>query len=74
MFVVDDDPGLCEALSYLLESVHLACETYPRPLDFLRSYGPDRPGCLVVDVRMPGMSRPKLQEELRRRVRLARWW
>jgi RNA polymerase sigma factor (sigma-70 family) len=64
VFVVDDDPGLCEALSYLLESVDLACETYPRPLDFLRSYGPDRPGCLVVDVRMPGMSGLEFQEEL----------
>jgi FixJ family two-component response regulator len=64
VFVVDDDPGLCEALSYLLESVDLACETYPRPLDFLRSYGADRPGCLVVDVRMPGMSGLEFQEEL----------
>jgi RNA polymerase sigma factor (sigma-70 family) len=64
VFVIDDDPGLCEALSYLLESVSLACETYPRPLDFLRAYGPHRPGCLVVDVRMPGMSGLEFQEEL----------
>ena len=64
VFVVDDDPGLCEALSYLLESVDLACETYFRPSDFLSSYGSDRPGCLVVDVRMPGMSGLEFQEEL----------
>jgi FixJ family two-component response regulator len=64
VFVIDDDPMQCEALSYLLESVDLACETYARPLDFLRAYGADRPGCLVVDVRMPGMSGLEFQEEL----------
>lgn len=64
VFIVDDDPGLCEALSYLLESVDLACETYARPADFLNIYRAGRPGCLVVDVRMPGMSGLEFQEEL----------
>jgi len=64
VFIVDDDPGLCEALAYLLESVHLRCEIYPSTQDFLASYDPDRPGCLVLDVRMPGMSGLDFQDEL----------
>jgi two-component system response regulator FixJ len=64
VFVVDDDPGLCEALVYLLESVDLRCETYSRPADFLSRYDSLRPGCLVVDVRMPGMSGLDFQDEL----------
>lgn len=64
VFIVDDDRGLCEALAYLLESVHLRCETYASTKDFLDAYDPDRPGCLVLDVRMPGMSGLDFQTEL----------
>lgn len=64
VFVVDDDPGLCGALSYLVESTHLACETYPRAQDFLDAYDPARPGCLVLDVRMPGIGGLDFQDEL----------
>src|SRR3990172_11699118 len=53
VFVVDDDPGLCGALAYLLESVRLPCETYATAQQFFRAYDPRRPGCLVLDVRMP---------------------
>ena len=64
VFVVDDDPGLCGALAYLLESVRLPCETYATAQQFFRAYDPRRPGCLVLDVRMPGMSGLDSQAEL----------
>jgi RNA polymerase sigma factor (sigma-70 family) len=64
VFIVDDDRGLCEALTYLLESVHLNCESYSSTHEFLDAYDPQRPGCLVLDVRMPGMSGLDFQNEL----------
>jgi FixJ family two-component response regulator len=67
VFLVDDDPGLRESLPWLLESVGLAAETYATAADFLRAYDPERPGCLVLDVVMPGMSGLDLLDELVRR-------
>ena len=65
--VVDDDPGFRDSLRSLLEADGLAVETYADAADFLVRYLPDRPGCLLVDVRMPGMSGLQLQEELHKR-------
>jgi FixJ family two-component response regulator len=62
--VVDDDPGFRNSLRLLLESDRLAVETYARAADFLARYVPDHPGCLLLDLRMPGMSGIQLQEEL----------
>jgi two-component system, LuxR family, response regulator FixJ len=67
VFVVDDDPGLCRALAYLIESVQLPCQTFSRARDFLTAYDPARPGCVIADVRMPEMSGLEFQEELRAR-------
>ncbi|HSD11478.1 MAG TPA: response regulator transcription factor [Candidatus Binatia bacterium] len=67
VFIVDDDTGLCQALVYLLESVDLRCETYASTQQFLDAYDPERPGCLVLDVRMPGMSGLDFQIELAQR-------
>jgi two-component system response regulator FixJ len=67
VFVVDDDHALCDALRWLMESVGLSAETYYGSRDFLAAYAPDRPGCLIVDVRMPGMDGLDLIETLRRR-------
>ncbi len=64
VFVVDDDADLCEALSWLLESDGLAVETYTSAQGFLDAYSPDRPGVLVLDVRMRGMDGLELQEYL----------
>ncbi len=64
VFVVDDDAGVRKSLRWLVESVGLSVETYATAREFLDSFDPDRPGCLVVDVRMPGMSGPDLQEAL----------
>ncbi len=64
VYVVDDEPGVRDVLRWLLESVHLQVETFAGAIDFLNAYQPDRPGCLVLDVRMPGMSGLDLQAEL----------
>jgi len=71
VFVVDDDPAMRDSLCWLLQSVDLHVETYPSADAFLAAYDPGRPGCLVLDVRMPGMSGLNLQDELRtRHIRL----
>ncbi len=64
VFVVDDDPGLLDAVAMLLGSVGLTARTFSSPLEFLRSVEPDAAGCLVLDLRMPGMSGPQLQSRL----------
>lgn len=65
--VVDDDPGFRDSLRSLLESDGLTVETYADAGEFLGRYLPERPGCLLLDVRMPGMSGLQLQEELQKR-------
>jgi FixJ family two-component response regulator len=67
VFVVDDDPAMRDSLRWLIESTGLRVETYGDARTFLEAVGPDRPGCLVLDVRMPGMSGLDLQAELARR-------
>ena len=67
VFVVDDDPAMRDSLRWLIESTGLRVETYGDARAFLDAIGPDRPGCLVLDVRMPGMSGLDLQAELGRR-------
>lgn len=64
VFVVDDDPQVREALLLLMESVDLPVEVFESAEEFLSSYSPDRPGCLILDVRMPGMSGLRLQRRL----------
>ncbi len=64
VFVVDDDPAIRDSLRWLIESVGLPVETFNSARDFLDRYDPKRAGCLVLDVRMPGMSGVDLQEQL----------
>ena len=64
VFVVDDDPAMRESLSFLVGSVGLAVECFATARDFLDRYDGRRGGCLVLDVRMPGMSGLELQERL----------
>ncbi len=64
IFVVDDDSAVRDALKLLLRSVGQAVETYGSAQEFLDSYGEDRPGCLVLDIRMPGISGLELQQKL----------
>ena len=67
VFVVDDDAALRESLRWLIESVGLRVATYDSARSFLAEYDPARPGCLVLDIRMPGESGLELQEKLRER-------
>ena len=65
--IVDDDEAIRSSLSLLLYSVRLVSQTYDSALDFLARCDFSRPGCLIVDVRMPGMSGLDLQRELKTR-------
>lgn len=67
VFVVDDDPAVRDSLHWLVASVNLDVETFASAQAFLDTYRPDRTGCLLADVRMPGMSGIDLQLEVRRR-------
>lgn len=67
VFVIDDDADLRESLGWLLESAGLRFRGYATAEEFLGDYDPDESGCLLLDVRMPGLSGLDLQEELRRR-------
>ena len=64
VFVVDDDSAVRHSLRWLLESAGLLVETYETAQAFLHAFQPKRPGCLVLDVRMPGLSGLDLQEQL----------
>jgi FixJ family two-component response regulator len=64
VFIVDDDPGVRRAIQDLLSSVSLRSETFATPQEFLDREGADQPGCLVLDVRLPGMSGLDFQREL----------
>ena len=64
VYVVDDDQAMVESLSWVIESVGLKAKTYTRANDFLVDYDPMQPGCMLLDVRMPGMSGPELQAKL----------
>lgn len=67
IFVVDDDAAVRQSLSLLIRSMSLAVETFESAQAFLDQCDQRRGGCLVLDIRMPGMSGLDLQEELRRR-------
>jgi FixJ family two-component response regulator len=64
VFVVDDDAGTRESLKNLIRSVGLRVEAFASAQDFLRSRRPDVPGCLVLDVRLPGLSGLDLQKRM----------
>jgi FixJ family two-component response regulator len=66
VFVVDDDPSMRAALEDLISSVGLAPRLFASPQEFLQSPRSDTPGCLVLDVRLPGMSGLTFQKELER--------
>jgi len=64
VFVVDDDEAVRSALRLLLKSVGLTAVAFSTAQEFLSSYRPSQPGCLVLDVRMPEMSGLELQQQL----------
>jgi len=67
VFVVDDDPSVLRGLERLLRAAGYPVEPYASPRVFLERAPVDRPGCVVVDLRMPELSGLDLQEELSRR-------
>lgn len=64
VFIVDDDDAVRDSLGLLMKSAGLHAEAFDSAESFLRDYDPLRPGCLVLDIRMPGMSGLELQGEL----------
>jgi FixJ family two-component response regulator len=67
VFVVDDNAAVRKAIKALVEADGFAAETYGSGQEFLDAYDPERPGCLVLDVRLRGSSGLDLQDELCRR-------
>ncbi|MDV6030904.1 MAG: response regulator [Phycisphaera sp. RhM] len=67
VFVVDDDPDVRRSVALLVRLIDLLAEPFVTPHEFLELFDPNRPGCLVVDMRMPGMSGLELQNELNAR-------
>jgi two-component system response regulator FixJ len=67
VFIVDDDPAVCDSLAVLLKASGFGVETFESATQFLASGGAARHGCLIADIRMPDMDGLALQEELARR-------
>ena len=67
VFIVDDDEAVRSSVRFLIRSVGLQAQVYRSAQDFLAGYDPRHPGCLLLDVRMPGMNGLELQQELNRR-------
>jgi two-component system response regulator FixJ len=67
VYIVDDDEAVRDGLGKLMESIHLKVETFASAQEFLDSYEAPNHGCLLLDVRMPGMSGVKLQDTLAQR-------
>lgn len=65
--VIDDDEAMRRSLVFLIESVGLEARAYARAQDFLDDAWPERAGCLILDVRMPGMSGIELQAAMLRK-------
>jgi FixJ family two-component response regulator len=64
VFIVDDDAAVRKGLSRLLRSAGLAVATFASPREFLDRHDPNAPGCLVLDVAMPGLNGLELQQAL----------
>lgn len=64
VFIIDDDPAVRQALDVLVKSMHLRPEMYASAEEFLDTYDARRPGCMLLDVRMPGIGGLELLERL----------
>jgi FixJ family two-component response regulator len=64
IFVIEDDAEVREAIQMFLEARDYPVATFPSGIAYLEQFDPDAPGCLLLDVRMPGMSGLDLQEQL----------
>jgi FixJ family two-component response regulator len=66
IYIVDDDDGMRRALSLLLQTVGYETVVFEDPKAFLDAFSPESAGCLVLDIRMPGMSGLEVQQQLNR--------
>jgi len=64
VFIIDDDAGVREAIQGLLKSVGLRSESFASPQEFLKNWSSNGPSCLVLDVRLPGVSGLDVQHHL----------
>jgi FixJ family two-component response regulator len=64
VFVIDDDPSVCNSLKRLIQSIGFQVKTFDSAQAFLEQGPGDKAGCLILDVRMPGMSGIELQKQL----------
>jgi FixJ family two-component response regulator len=64
VYIVDDDPDMLDSLRWLMKTVGLRALTFPSAASFLSDFAPNGPGCLILDVRMPGTSGLDLFEQL----------
>ena len=67
IYVVDDDEAVRDSLTLLLKAVGLKGQAFSSAAEFLHNYDPEQHGCLVTDIRMPGMSGLDMQDELNKR-------
>jgi FixJ family two-component response regulator len=67
VYIVDDDEAVRNSLKLLMKSIGLEAVAFASASAYLESFNPDQPGCIVLDVRMPGMSGLEMQHELNRR-------
>jgi two-component system response regulator FixJ len=67
VYIVDDDPGIRFSIALLLETANIRSECFASAEDFLQACGAQAQGCLLLDVSLPGMSGPQLQDALTRR-------
>lgn len=67
VYLVDDDEAIRDSLGWLLESRGVTCVSYPSAEDFLAAWSPSLAGCVLLDIRMDGMSGPELFDVLRER-------
>lgn len=67
VYVVDDDSSTRELLAWLMRRHSIPCQTFAEPRGFLEAYRPERSGCLILDLNMPGMSGLELQTQLNER-------
>jgi FixJ family two-component response regulator len=65
VFIVDDDLAVRDAIRWLMEQVKLKVQVFASADEFLANYVPGTRGCIILDIRMPGMSRLELQERLK---------
>lgn len=65
VFIIDDDPAVRDAIRWLMEQVKLKVQVFSSADEFLANYTPGTRGCIILDIRMPGMSGLELQERLK---------